>query len=255
MRGEFCIAGASIFSFVSVVLMVFTIIGQINPTTLPKGIYMAQVDVAAYGAGLQSATNTSVGGLYMTNATSPLGQATGLRQQYRWALLGSCAYVKTGDGLCNSTTFGNEFEPLAVILSDTPSKFKVQTNDIIPTEASGFRNNTSNGTMSRAAFWTIFIGACAAAVALIVGVIPSRLTFLVSALASTIATLGLLIGAAIWTSLIAKDNFINKVHVSGGKSLGITLTAGPGLYMTWVAMAFSALSIAPYIISCCTYRR
>jgi hypothetical protein len=50
----------------------------------------------------------------------------GLRQKYRWNYLGACAYVTEGGGICNSTTFGYPFTPLAAILSDTPAKFAVQ---------------------------------------------------------------------------------------------------------------------------------
>lgn len=52
--------------------------------------------------------------------------STGLRQNYRWNYLGSCAYVNGGDGICNSTSFGHAFTPLAAILSDTPAKFSIQ---------------------------------------------------------------------------------------------------------------------------------
>lgn len=50
----------------------------------------------------------------------------GLRQKYRWNYLNSCAYVTEGGGICNSTSFGHPFTPLAAILSDTPAKFTIQ---------------------------------------------------------------------------------------------------------------------------------
>ncbi|KAJ9106371.1 hypothetical protein QFC21_001517 [Naganishia friedmannii] len=215
---------------------------------------MIQVDMAAYGAGLSSATNTSVGGLYDTKADDKLGTKLGLRQTYRWNYLGACAYVTSGDGICNSTSFGHAFVPLAAILSDTPAKFTNQTTDIIPT--STFKNNSYNKSLSRVAFWTAFvrihifcfppdpcaetmtgfavynqIGACAALVAFIAGVIPNRVTFLVAALATIISAVGLCIGAAIWTVLIDKNDFLNIVKVQGGKSLGIHVTAGPALLL------------------------
>lgn len=254
MRGEYCIAGASVFSFISVVLMVFAIIGQVNPTSLPKSIYMVKLDVAAYGAGLQNAMKSAPNGLYMTNGSAPLGKNTGLRQEYRWGLLNSCGYAKEG-GACNSTRFPVEFQPLKTILSDTPMKFFIQTNDIIPDEAEKFRSESFNGNLSKVGFVLMIVGAAAAAVALIFGVIPNRLTFAVSTVMSIIATLTLLIGAAIWTAIISGDSFINKVQVEGKKPLGITISAGPALYLTWVAFAFSLLSVVPYLISCCTYRR
>lgn len=253
MRGEYCIAGASFFTFISVVMMVFALIGQVSSGTLVKNIYMIQVDMAAYGAGLSSATNTSVGGLYDTKADDKLGTKLGLRQTYRWNYLGACAYVTSGAGICNSTSFGHAFVPLATILSDTPAKFTNQTTDIIPT--STFKNNSYNKSLSRVAFWTAFIGACAALVAFIAGVIPNRITFLVAALATIISAIGLCIGAAIWTVLIDKNDFLNIVKVQGGKSLGIHVSAGPALYLTWVAFACSAVSVAPYVISAFTYSK
>lgn len=253
MRGEHCVAGASAATLIAVILMIFVHIGQINPTSLPRGIYMVQVDIAAYGAGLQGATKTSVGGLYDTSAKDVLGKGLGLRQQYRWGLYDACAYVKGGEGTCNGTSFGYGFEPLAVILSDTPTKFRNQTSNIIPT--STFKDNTYNNSLSKAAFWTIFIGSCAALLAFIAGVIPHRLSFLAAAFCASIASLGLVIGAAIWTAIIKKDAFVNIVHVENGNSLGIFVTSGPALYLTWVAFALTTLSVIPYAISCCTFRK
>ena len=112
---------------------------------------MVKVDVAAYGSGLQNALKSAPGGLYMTNGSAPLGKNTGLRQDYRWGVLNSCAYTKDS-GICNGTTFPVEFQPLKVILSDTPMKYYVQTNDIIPDEASNFRSESFNGNLSKVAF-------------------------------------------------------------------------------------------------------
>jgi hypothetical protein len=86
---------------------------------------MVKLDVAAYGAGLQNAMKSAPNGLYMTNGSAPLGKNTGLRQEYRWGVLNSCGYAKEG-GVCNSTRFPVEFQPLETILSDTPMKFFIQ---------------------------------------------------------------------------------------------------------------------------------
>jgi len=86
---------------------------------------MVKVDVAAYGAGLQNALKAAPSGLYMSNGSAPLGKNTGLRQEYRWGVLNSCGYAKEG-GICNSTRFPVEFQPLETILSDTPMKFFIQ---------------------------------------------------------------------------------------------------------------------------------
>jgi hypothetical protein len=93
------------------------------------------------------------------------------------------------------------------------------------------------------------IGGCAALVAFIAGLIPNRLTYLVAAVGTIISAIGLCVsvsaiptlkeesliyrqlcsGAAVWTVLISKNNFLNIVKVQGGRSLGINITAGPSL--------------------------
>lgn len=78
-----------------------------------------------------------------------------------------------------------------------------------------------------------------------------------SALHLRACSLGLGSGAAIWTSVIAKDSFVNKIHVEHGNALGMVISAGPALYLTWVAFALTALAIVPYCASCltCEYAR
>ena len=68
---------------------------------------------------------------------------------------GSCGYQTSGSGVCNSTIWGYPFSPLAQLLADTPTTFKVQTNDIIPD--SDFRNDSYNTNTSRAGSLMIFV--------------------------------------------------------------------------------------------------
>ncbi len=70
-----------------------------------------------------------------------------------------------------------------------------------------------------------------------------------------VAAFFLMVGAAIWTSIVAKDSWLKIVKVEGGTKLGILVTAGPGLYLTWVSFVLVSLSVAPYVISCCTFRK
>jgi hypothetical protein len=51
---------------------------------------MVEVNVAAYGNALKTATNTTPSGLYDTNANDKLGGGKGLRQYYRWGLYSEC---------------------------------------------------------------------------------------------------------------------------------------------------------------------
>jgi hypothetical protein len=81
-----------------------------------------------------------------------------------------------------------------------------------------------------------------------------------------------MVGAAMWTALIAKDNELHAVKVANKGNLGITVTPGPTLCgcslffqlrndadvmldLVWVSFALMTLSVAPYVISGCTYRK
>lgn len=83
---------------------------------------------------------------------------------------GHCAYVNASLGLGSCTaegngTFGYEFMPLSVILSDTPPPYKQDTEFIVP--PSTFKDSIYDGNTSRAGFYIIFIGSLAAVLAFI----------------------------------------------------------------------------------------
>ncbi|ORY30543.1 actin cortical patch SUR7/pH-response regulator pali [Naematelia encephala] len=252
MRGEHCIAGASILSAISVILLVFAHIGQVSSGTLTNSIYMVEVNVEAYGNALKNVSKTTPGGLYDTK-NDYLGKEYGIRQFYRYGLYNACGYQKAGSGICNSTIFGYPFEPLAQISADTPTKYQTQWTDIIPT--SSFKDNSWNSGLSRAGSLLIFIGSLFAALAFIVGWIRARICFLIAAGSAGLSALLLMVGSAIWTAIIAKDASISSVKVQYGAKLGILVTAGPTLYLTWVSFALVTLSVLPYVVACCTFRR
>ncbi|WVQ65585.1 uncharacterized protein L199_003763 [Kwoniella botswanensis] len=256
MRGEHCIAGATILSAVAIILLIFAHIGQVGSGALVNGIHFMEVNVAAYGNGYQGANNKSASGLY-DSKNDALGSGKGLRQYYRYGIYNACAYQKDGSGICNSSTFAYPAEPLSQILADTPDKFTTETRNVIknidpePT----FGQDGYNHAMTRGGSALIFIGSVLAALALIFGIIKVRISFLAAAICSGVGAFLLMIGAALWTAVIAKDNFVNTVKVRSGASLGINVYAGPSLYLTWVAFALVTLSCAPYVIACCTYRK
>ncbi|CAK9784599.1 hypothetical protein CC85DRAFT_282973 [Cutaneotrichosporon oleaginosum] len=253
MRGEHCIAGASVLTFISMILLLFANIGQVSPGAVTSGLYMVQVDVSGFGNALQSANKQS-NNLYWTQNT-PMGDSKGLRQYYRYGLYNACGYQKSG-GVCNSTIFGYPYAPFEQMLADTPSKpndYKKMTQDIIP--SSTFKNNAWNGTMSKSASSLIFIASILTGLAFVFGLIKLRLCFLLAAGCSGLAAFFLMIGAAIWTSIIAKNAWLTIVKVQGGVKLGILVTPGPALYLSWVSFVLVTLSVAPYVISCCTYRK
>ena len=62
----------------------------------------------------------------------------------------------------------------------------------------------------------------------------------------------LLVGAAIWTAIIKKAESINILVVTtplrpDPTSLGIQMSAGPGLTLLWVAVALMVASVGPYM--------
>jgi uncharacterized BrkB/YihY/UPF0761 family membrane protein len=81
------------------------------------------------------------------------------------------------------------------------------------------------------------------------------MTFLVSTLFAIAGSLLLLIGASIWTVIIQRSANINDLPVhshSGDQSvpLGIVVSLGPGLLLTWAAFACLVASVIPYMIRC-----
>lgn len=226
---------------------------SIKPGAVTNGIFWAEVNVAAFGNAIQSASKKTPSGLYYTK-NDKLGEGDGLRQYYRYGLYNACGYQKDGSGVCNSTIFGYPMQPLNNILADAPNSFAKQVEDIIPDDAATFKDSGYNVRNTRAASLLTFVGSALALVALITGVFRARLMFLIAAITSGLSALFLMIGAAIWTAVIAKDGWLKMVKVENGASLGITVTAGPTLYLTWVSFALMAIAVLPYVVACCTYR-
>ncbi len=47
MRGEHCVAGATVLSTMAVIMLLFANIGQISPGALTNSIHFVQMDLAA----------------------------------------------------------------------------------------------------------------------------------------------------------------------------------------------------------------
>ncbi|EMD41639.1 hypothetical protein CERSUDRAFT_110215 [Gelatoporia subvermispora B] len=257
MRGEVCLGAASVLSFVSVLLLIFTHVGQINTSTVPRGVYLVRVDMSGYGQGLAGALGDPIQGLYTTNASAPLQQQAGLRDTYDFGLYSYCAYVSaSGGGICSNHTTANEFRPYETITADMLSNYSSLTAALIP--GSTFTNDSYLGQFSHGAYYPILIGTICAALALILGPLKHTLAFLVSTLFAILGSLMLLIGAAIWTAIIKKtESSINGLLVGPSGSpvpLGITVSTGNALFLLWASFACLIVSVLPYMISCCTFR-
>jgi len=256
MRGEVCVGAASFLSFVALLLLIFVHVGQINTSSVPRGIAMAKVNVSGYGNGLRAAFNPDpIEGLYTTNASAPLGVQAGLRQIYEFGLYSHCAYVNATSGICSNITAANRFTPYDAITSDMASNYSQDTDSILT--GFTFRNSSYLGEQSKAAYYLILLATICTVLALVTGVLKHTVAFLLSSSLSVLGSFLLLVGAALWTVIISKAASLNSAPVTLGNEtvpLGIITSAGPGLYLTWAAFACLTISIVPYMLSCCTYR-
>jgi len=256
MRGEICVGFGSLLSFVAVLLMIFVHVGQINTSNVPRNIYMAQVNVSAYGDAIHSAIIDPVFGLYTNNASAPLQDGAGLRQTYKFGIYSHCAYVNNTAGRCGNETIGEQFKPYDAITTDMSGNWTIFSQSFIP-DSTTFRNSNFLGHNSKAAYWMLLLGMLCGAAAFIMGIAKHNMTFLVSTLFAIAGSLLLLIGASIWTVIIQRSAAINDLLVNVGNQstpLGIIVSVGPGLFLTWAAFACLVVSVVPYMISCCTYR-
>ena len=85
------------------------------------------------------------------------------------------------------------------------------------------------------------------------GVAKHNMTFLVSTLFAIAGSLLLLIGASIWTVMAQRSAAINGLVVESANGtqtvpLGIVVSVGPGLFLTWAAFACLVVSAVPYMI-------
>ncbi|KAF9229598.1 hypothetical protein BS17DRAFT_771667 [Gyrodon lividus] len=252
MKGEYCIAGASFLSFVALLLLIFVHVGQINTSTVPHGISMATANVSGYGEALYQAFKDPIQGLYTDNTSSPLGYRTGLRQQYQFGLYSYCAYVNNSAGQCSNHTIPARFQPYIAITSDMLLNYS-QYSDYIFADTT-FMNSSYLGTNAHIAYFFLLLGTILAALSLFTGVLRKTVLFFLSATLSILSALFILIGAAIWTSIVMKAESVNAMQLAQGIMSGIEVSYGNGIYLIWAAFACLAASIVPYMISCCTFR-
>ncbi|CAE6440200.1 hypothetical protein ACGC1H_004719 [Rhizoctonia solani] len=254
MRGEVCIGGASALSFISLLLLIFAHVGQINTDTVPRQVALVTVNMTGYARGLQGATGDPTPGLFTNDSTAPLGQELGLRNIYSWGFYKYCAYTEKPLGQCANQTFGFPFRPFDTILNDTPEVYQIQTRYVLP-QASAFTDSAYLADYTRAGFWLVFLGTLAAGIAFLSGLYISTMTFMISTVFSMFGAGCLLIGASILTSVLNKAKSINNYTVADGTPLGIVVSTGSALSLVWAAFVLLFLSMGPYLVSCSTYRK
>ncbi|KAL1951818.1 hypothetical protein VTO73DRAFT_967 [Trametes versicolor] len=254
MRGELCIGSASVLALISLILLIFMHVGQINTSTVPRGISMVNVNTSGYAAGLEAALGDPIAGLYATNASTPLQVNLGIRENYKFGLYSYCGYVNSS-GICSNTSAATRWEPFSVIVADMRSNYSGVTTALI-TEGT-FIDSDYLGEFTKGAYYLIIIGSVCAAMALLTGLLKHTVLFFLSTLFAVLGSLTLLIGATIWTVVIKKAESINSFVVGPSAApvpLGITVSTGDAIFLLWAAWACLLVSTLPYMISCCTYR-
>ncbi|KIK71384.1 hypothetical protein GYMLUDRAFT_33546 [Collybiopsis luxurians FD-317 M1] len=253
MRGELCIGVASFLSFSAMILLIFTHVGQINTSTVPRGIYMARMNVSQFGAALHQAIVDPVDGLYTNDSSLPLLEGNGIRQFYNFGLYSHCGYVNKSAGICSNETIGYPYKPFDYFVGDMSDSYSIITSSIIT--GGTFRDSSYLGQATKAAYWLILLGTILAALSFFSGVAKHNLTFFLSAVFAAVSSIFILVAAAIWTVVIKKSNGVSHTLIGVNPTpIGIEITEGPGLFLTWAAFACLFASMIPYLISCCTYR-
>lgn len=281
MRGEVCIGLGSVLSFTSLMLLIFLHIGQMSTASTPKGIYMADVNTSVYGLTVFGATTEFREPLYAPNGAVPLATGSGLRERYRWGLYSYCAYAnphmpaiinsttlanataaaistdtKDWQGLCSNSTAARKYKPYDAMIADMNEYWKGYTSGALPSGSTDFRKSGTLGTYTASAYYLIILATLCVFFTFVLGILRYTYTFLLSTLLAVVATIMLLIAAAMWTAMVNMSKDINQFIIAGPSNLplGIQVTTGPGIYILWASFAMIFASILPYMISCCTYR-
>ncbi|PPR00255.1 hypothetical protein CVT24_005003 [Panaeolus cyanescens] len=244
MRGENSVA--------SVIILIFVHVGQINTSTIPHKISMAKIDTSGLNAAINRAVTPDTFDIYSNNASTPLQAENGIRKFYDFGLYSYCAYIDEKAGSCGNQTIGERFKPYDVIAADARPDIKIFVT-IISTapksQGDTFFDSRYLGQSSKAAYWMILIGTICAMLALITGLLKNNLTYFLSTIFAVLSSLLLLIAASIWTVIIKKAQGINTLVLPGYDALGITLSIGPGVFLTWAAFVCMLVAVVPYGIS------
>ncbi|KAF8922218.1 actin cortical patch SUR7/pH-response regulator pali [Mucidula mucida] len=254
LRGEVCQGAGTLLSLATLILLIFTHVGQINTSSVPRGIYMAKLNVSQYGQALQTALLDPIFGLYTTNFSEPLLQSQGLRQYYEFGLYAHCGYNESSVGLCSNHSAAYQYRPYAIMTGDMRANYSTITQALV--EGTSFSDSTDLGKSTNGAYYTILLGTIFSFLALVTGVTKHNVFFVISTTFACLTSIFVLCGAAIWTVMINKSSDINDVMVGDTTpvDIGIDVSIGSGLYLLWAAFACSFASLIPYFISCCTYR-
>ncbi|PWZ02661.1 hypothetical protein BCV70DRAFT_229119 [Testicularia cyperi] len=240
-----CVGLGEFLTFAAVILCVFANIGQLTNNIVTRNIRFVEVNPT----GLGDAIGGSVpAGFYASDQSAAVAQGNGIKQSYQWGLYNYCAGEASGGARsCTPRSFGFAWRPVDAIEDDAPQDARDQITNFLP--SSTFRDSGYLADYSRPAMYLVFIGSCLALVSWIAGLLSHRFAFLGAAFISLLSALALGVGAALFTAIYT------KARDAVGEQIGITISYGNALWMIWGAFVAVALSIIPYILSCCTGRK
>ncbi|KNZ79619.1 hypothetical protein J132_08921 [Termitomyces sp. J132] len=212
---------------------------------------MARVNVSQYSSALELSFTDPFSSIYTTNASAPLGVQAGLRYFYDFGLYSYCAYLNNSQGTCSNMTVGNQYRPYDAITSDMAANYSRITQALV--QGTAFMDSSSLGSATKAAYWMLLLGTVCALLAALTGFLKSHFSFFFSTIFSVSGSILLLIGTSIWTIIIKKSDGINDLLIgdqADAVPIGIIVTLGNGLHLSWAAFVCLAVSIVPYIIRC-----
>ncbi|GAA6058381.1 hypothetical protein JCM3770_006103 [Rhodotorula araucariae] len=268
---NFCAGLGLVFSFAAVILLVFSEVAQINSDLIPRHLRIVHIDTAGLGVALASAAKQSalaLAGANFTDIYAPAavgegyyvkatGQAThaGLYRGYEWGLWSYCA--TQGDlgaprSYCYTRSIHPRFQPAQVLVEDIPAEYADLLQTVLPDNV--FTADNYLGEYTQAATYLLMAGALATALAALIGLFARRGAFVLGAVLSIVAFVGLFIGATIWTVIVARARSAINDATTAGTDVGLTVEFGNALWIAWAATALMLLSVLPFSIACCTGR-
>ncbi|KAI5479114.1 integral membrane protein [Pseudohyphozyma bogoriensis] len=240
------------FSVISVILLIFGLLGQVNDSYVPRHLSLFNVDVSALPAVIASAAvnltakdiTYSGSDKYVSGAT----QGQGLRAQYSWGFWSYCAATKVGTGevpqYCDLSGFNERTRPVDSLYKDIPTVYQDGFNVTIPDSL--WNLDGTAGDLSHAANAAVFLGALLTVLTTLVGCCAQKWAFVLSAVLAALSFVFVGAGTAVYTAVVMKAQ-----DALTGNALGIKVSIGYGLWIMWGATAGVLLAVLPYFLACC----
>ncbi|CAO1615845.1 unnamed protein product [Sympodiomycopsis kandeliae] len=243
VRGFFVGLGL-LLTFAATALTVLSNMGQLTQNVVARNIYFVAVNTR----GLGDTVTTNGGSLYAGNQASAIGANQGLKYEYFWGMYDYCGGSGVnGNRDCSDSYIGYRWEPAKALVADAQTTFASQLNQTIGGDNT-FTDDHYLGLLSRVANVIILVGTILTGLGFLTSFLAHRFCFAFAALECLGAAGCLATGAALWTAIIYKA----KHSIPDG--VGVVVSYGNALWMTWAAFGAVVLAIIPLIIACCVGR-